>query len=474
MTSLVGPAQPTSQLANGETLISIGQYQCSPSLNFRTFLNVLNPHLDNTEDNLNATTKILTLNLHSAKLASDPDGAGPAPQQASLPRNNNLLSNLFSANSSQYLYTPANLQEQRADLNQSDNWFGVRREYVPDASYFTVESAGSYSYTPDGWPSESYVEFAKAKRLFAGFGRIDPQMSAYNFSADASTIFPSGYLEADRTVSVADSGHVVSGCVFQAGVTSLTNVNSSFALASVTNVGNSEDARLYEAGNLTVCGISPVLNTTLQNTTADANPQAYREYFLESVWSWAPNEPRDETDNDEDRDSSSANRCAVLNATSGRWQTDDCSDSHHSACRVGNQPYNFQISDDQASYMKSGAACPDDTSFAVPRTALENSYLVSAWTSFRSRYDINDELLFVDLNDLNAASCWVVGQNATCPYQNQSGTDDRAVVVPTVAAVIVFVLTLALIFVKCAANRQNTRRKRRRGDEGWDYEGVPS
>ena len=210
-------------------------------------------------------------------------------------------------------------------------------------------------------------------------------MSDYNFSADASTIFPAGYLQADRTVSISDLGRVTSGCVFQSGVTSLTNVNSSFALAPVTLVGSSEDVRLYKAGNLTACGISPVLNTTLQNTTADVNPLAYRAYFLESVWSWALNEPRNETSNDEDSDSSSANRCAVLNATSQRWQTDDCSSSHHAACRVGNQPYKFQISDDQASYMKSGAACPDSTSFAVPRTALENSYLIAAWTSFRSQ-----------------------------------------------------------------------------------------
>lgn len=437
---------------------------------------MLNAHLDNTEDNLNATTKTLTLNLHSAKLSSDPGGSSLAPRQAQLPRNNNLLSNLLSSNSSQYLYTSENLQTQRADLNASDNWFGVARKYVPDASFFEVENAGSYSYTPNGWPSESYVEFAKAKRLFVGFGRIDPQMSGYNFSADASTIFPAGYLDAYRTVSVSDTGNVTEGCVFQPNVTSVANVNSSFALATVTNIGDSEDDRLYEAGNLTACGIAPILNTTLHNATADANPVAYKAYFLESVWSWAADEPRNMTYNRDDSDSSTANRCAVLNATSRRWQTDDCANTHHTACRIGNQPYGFRISDDQASYMKADDACPDNTSFAVPRTALENSYLISAWTSFRSQHNIGpgEELLFMDLNDLNTATCWVVGQNATCPYQQQSGTSSRAVVVPTVAAVIVFVLTLATIFVKCAANRQNTRRKRRRGDEGWDYEGVPS
>jgi hypothetical protein len=48
------------------------------------------------------------------------------------------------------------------------------------------------------------------------------------------------------------------------------------------------------------------------------------------------------------------------------------------------------------------------------------------------------------------------------------------VVIPTVAGVIVFLLAILTITVKCAANRQNTRRRRKRGEGGWDYEGVPS
>jgi hypothetical protein len=48
--------------------------------------------------------------------------------------------------------------------------------------------------------------------------------------------------------------------------------------------------------------------------------------------------------------------------------------------------------------------------------------------------------------------------------------------VPTVAAVIVFVIAVLMVFVKCAANRQSYTRARRRktSDEGGDYEGVPS
>jgi len=83
---------------------------------------------------------------------------------------------------------------------------------------------------------------------------------------------------------------------------------------------------------------------------------------------------------------------------------------------------------------------------------------------------------WINFNSLDLESCWVVGVNATCPYQEDDAADlTRTVVVPTVAAVIIFVLAVLTFFVKCAANRQYSRRRRRRKmDDGWDYEGVPS
>ena len=51
------------------------------------------------------------------------------------------------------------------------------------------------------------------------------------------------------------------------------------------------------------------------------------------------------------------------------------------------------------------------------------------------------------------------------------------IVAPTVPVgwIITLLLAALTVFVKCAANRQTSRRgRRRKGDEGWDYEGVPS
>jgi len=49
----------------------------------------------------------------------------------------------------------------------------------------------------------------------------------------------------------------------------------------------------------------------------------------------------------------------------------------------------------------------------------------------------------------------------------------REVLIPTIAAIIVLLLTALTLFVKCNVNRRMSRR-RKRGEGGWDYEGVPS
>jgi len=83
--------------------------------------------------------------------------------------------------------------------------------------------------------------------------------------------------------------------------------------------------------------------------------------------------------------------------------------------------------------------------------------------------------LWLDFNDLDVQSCWVVGVNSRCPYGRSAEASMSAqIVVPTVAALIVLVLALLTLLIKCGANRRQARSRRRRGVTGWDYEGVPS
>jgi hypothetical protein len=472
----------SSQIINGETLIQIGPYACSSALDFRVFLTSLNGNLGDTEDSLNATMKYIILNLHVARSVDKPLGPAATPSVSDLPRNRNLLSNLIGYNNSQYLFTPEFLDAERANLNVSTSWFGGARQYYPDPAYMQLNNMITHSSTPDGWPSESFVQLANARRVLAGFGVVDSQLEAYEFSADAASIFPQGYLQDPARVAFGQDGELSSGCFFDKGVTTLANINSSWATAEVGDLASvsvsSIDTSLAQASNLTACGITPILNTTLLNTTADVDFTPYQAYIVSTIWGWGVDQPRTAPGNFDDEDGT-ANRCAVLNATSARWQTADCANSYHVACRVGQAPYVWSVSGSSVSYQKAGDVCYADTSFAVPRTGLENTYLAAAFRTYLSTNtgdddSDNSELLWLDFNDLDASTCWVVGQNSTCPYRAQNETAGKAIVVPTVAAVIVFVIALLVIIVKCASNRRNTKRKSRRGDDGWDYEGVPS
>ncbi|WPG97853.1 Hypothetical protein R9X50_00063500 [Acrodontium crateriforme] len=469
-----GTSTTSPQLVStGEVLVQVGPYSCDGLVDFELFADVLSGHLEETETDLNATMKYVILNIHAAANISDPTGSAFEPDSDSLPTDSHLLTSILSQNLTEFLYTPTELLAQRADLNATGQWFSALLSSEPNEAYFTIDlSSGSLS-TPDGWPSEGFVELQRAKRLLTGFGSIDPQMSAYNFDADAATIFPRGYLQSSPKVDLNPDGTISSGCFYQPNVNSVAGANNSwayFALESTIESSGLQNA-LHTAGNLTNCGISPYLNTSLEQTTADVNLTPYREYADQSLWAWARGEPRNIVGTDEE----SYARCAALNITSGRLQVTNCGDFHNGACQSRNEPSSWKISGSAGSYTNINKACKHDTSFSIPHTALEMRHLLGTWTQARENSDVTrDSLLWVDFNDLDTMSCWVVGQNSKCPYLKAESDARRTVVVPTVAAIIVFVLAALTVFVKCAANRRNAHRGRRRAADGWDYEGVPS
>lgn len=424
-----------------------------------------------TENSLNATIRYLLLNLHAAAPRSDPIKPATQPSPSELPQGANLLSSVILANNSAYLYTPSELLSQRQDLNASHGWFDVPISLQPATAYFTIEQGNGQSFTNNGWPSEAFIDMYEGKRLLVSYGDVDPQMARYNFSGDASYIFPQKYLQ-DQQKSVTTAAGVESGCFFKYGVHEVANINNSWATASV--IPGALPLSLFDGdiSNITGCGISPVLNDTLGNATAAENFLPYQEYVEASIWPWAVGEPQNTVSGG---DGGQKARCAALNATSGRWQAVNCGQWYFPACRVGNSPYQWVVGTARGQYATVNRACGDNSTFDTPRTALENSYLTSTWRQYKTENsDMNDQLLWVNFNDIDAATCWVIGQNATCPYLKRTSTGNQQVIVPTVAAILVFVISGLTVFVKCAANRQSSKRRRRRADDGWDYEGVPS
>lgn len=397
-----------------------------------------------------------------------------------MPTANTTLSNVLNTDLASYLYTPAQLREDRANLNES--WFSydvdVDSRLKPALTYLQPSTnSDGVMFTLDGWPSEGVLEFGPEHlRLLASFGRVDAQMTAYDTQADNSILFPEGTFQSIQNITLSDSGNVTNGCFFNQSIDYLTgSTNSAWAMSS--NFPIESTASSPAVSNITACGISPLLNQTLSGT-ADVSYEPYQAISYSSIWSWADNEPRNITNK---AGNAAYMRCATMRgSTHGRWVLTDCTERHRAACRGGdNAPFQWSISDSEDSYTDSNSICPPDSSFDAPRTALENHYLYAALQARASEYPEDfdqDTIVWVNFNSLDVMDCWVVGVSANCPYNLEANQDqNRLVIIPTVAAVIVFVLAVLTVFVKCAGNRQSSRKtRRRRMQEGWEYEGVPS
>ncbi|CAD0037093.1 unnamed protein product [Aureobasidium pullulans] len=363
-------SQTTAAADPSETGHTIGPYQCSESIGIATLTNVLADYFQGTENDVNATFKYLEFNVHLAAPFGDPTGTASPSDPERLPSVGNYISDLINSTLSPYIYTPAALRSERADLNQS--WFSSGVQNPPASEYLTTQplSDGSGLYTLNGWPSTSVIMLQRALR----------------------------YISNPIDATVSSNGMIASGCLYQPNNTMLSAVNSSWAVSSSLPNTTTSNTTSYAALSLSSCGISPVINTPLYSSLATENATVYREYISDTLWGWAEDEPSDSGTSEV----TGSRHCAVSNMTNnGRWQVVDCTDENHFVCRRDDSPYVFSVSDDKNRYYQGDEACGDGSSFAVPRTALENHYM-------------------------------------------------------------------------CAANRQNTRRRRRRGERGWDYEGVPS
>lgn len=469
------PAISPSPVTGASGLYQIGPYQCTYSADLSLIRSVLQDHFVITGTNVDATLKYLILNLHNATLYS---GTDSAQLESTTPQS---VAQILNATLSSYLYTPINLAAHRANLNSS--WLSVPVADQVDISYFHYSiNATGFASSPDGWPNEGYAELNEAKRLLVGFGMSDFSDTQYNASADESLIFATGTLFAPRPVTLASNGSVISGCIFDdSEPASVAKTNNSFALAIPAAPGSASPTGVDDsASSLALCGFSPLLNTTLNNNTADAAITPYTTFVTDSLWAWYPGQP-------DDKSSGSASnnaRCAVMNISApagGRWQVAPCAGRFPGACRIGSAPFEWTLTDQRGSYDAVNHVCPPNSTFAVPRTPIENAYLrataVETLSSSDADPDSESHLVWINLNDLDIGGCWVTGVNARCPYNTNQASASRHVIVPTVAAVIVFCIAALTILGKCAARRQGAERWRRRmriKDGLGEYEGVPS
>ncbi|KAK2873327.1 hypothetical protein FQN49_002441 [Arthroderma sp. PD_2] len=460
-------------------LYSLGQYSCTQSLDITTLSAILEEYFSSTENTINASMLYLIINMHAAASSDSPDKPPEKPSSDGLPSPSRLLGRVLGQSLISYIYSPSRLMENRQNLNES--WFSISPSQQPIGEYFTTTVDGKNQLsTLNGWPPAGFAVLARATRLVMGWGTIDPQMSSYNFTGD-TMVFPPNSLTSRIEIEVDSAANLTNGCLYDPGSTELSSVDRPWAVAEVPQRNSSDELSLLTR-QLVSCGISPIVNHTLLNTTADKDISPYRNVSFSSTWSWAKDEPLNSTGSTSSHTGNSY-RCAAMDAAlSGKWRAHECTDEFRVACRVGNSPHDWIIPEDTASYFDAEKVCPENTTFSVPRTALENTYLYSKLSPQLNSAGIispvtNDNssrMLWIDFNSADVPACWVThGPDAQCPYEvDTNEIERRAILVPTIAAIIVLILTALTLFVKCNANRRNSRR--RKVIDGWDYEGVPS
>jgi len=483
---ITGSAVSSSEDQRKESLVLLGDYSCSAAAMLTTFSSQLLDYIVATQNTLDAHLTYYIFNIHAA--ASPDSPASPAPSPSTLPTPELLIGKIMTSNLSAYIYTPVNLAHNRANLNSS--WFTVPERYRPIIDYYSIsEDANGIWSTDDGWPSESFIEFSTSKRALLQFGTIDPQMQGVDYSSELEILFPSGYIEQDGTnLSFNSAGPITNNCYLHNTTTNVSSSNSSWATVSLSNPSDfifsrdnlsSIDLNFNLTSQLTDCGISPLLNTTLNNVTADIDFVPYRSLAASTIWSWAPGEPKDYNTSASPSHSGSVMRCTAT-SYSGRWAVADCARKHYTACRAA--PYNWTISAHAVSFSLASTACPTNYTFSAPASALENAYLTQA---IRLTKDFSEDksdgagAVLLAFNSLNVPGCWVAGQgNTTCPYSSESLMSfarARTIVVPTVAVIIILVVSAATLFAKGVGHRRGVKKRMgRKARNGFVYEGVPS
>jgi hypothetical protein len=479
----------TSNAPSGITLYEIGSYQCSSSLNLPFLASLVRDYIGNTSNNLSANLLFLQFNLHAAASENAPTDAAPSLSGPDLPSQTELLGNVFNAVTSPLPYQPSELLTQRANLNSS--WYTLVASEQPSSDYFLTEDLpGGEKSTPDGWPSEYFAELRRNNRVILSWGSIDPQMEDYAFFGDSDVVFAQNYISSSTEVHANAAGQIQSGCFYNSEQPTVAQSNSSWAVSILngtdSNLGSS--GRLWSmAANLASCGITPILNGTLGNHTVDQTVSPYVQFVQSTVWNWAPEEPRNasvpDTSSRRDESTQGEFRCAMMESsatsTASRWRVEYCNIRHRVACRVAHQPYLWRLSEDSVPFSAAEMACQPNSSFSVPRTGLENTYLyqhiLSLPEASRSGLAGDGSGVWLNFNSLDIEACWVTtGPNGSCRYFfDEEALRQRTVLVPVIAALVVLLLTALTLFVKCNKNRRNSR-KRIRGEGGWDYEGVPS
>lgn len=399
------------------------------TLLFSDVLTALQSFIFSTQNNLYANVIVLLLNISAPVLEN-------SYQNQTLNTTSILDKNLGSS----FIYKPTDLQNDRAK-NNTWNIYGKS--------------------SIDGWPTLGSVLYEQKKRLVIG-----ELTNTFN-ETTAPYIFP-------YDVFHYEQGNVTLDCPSTVeGLTNLSSIHWRF----LDSQFNSVDIKEYIS-----CGISPIIS----NPAYVDNVTQLADIVHEgSVWSWDSNQPS-VTQSTSKSDGSSgtleAYNCVLLyyfaNNETVTWRVDNCYNSNIGLCRYENMAFRWLVRSNKATYFDfdsyQGSKCPEQYTFNIPRTPLEQRSLIS----YLRNASFPDTQIWIDLNSISVSNCWVSGgPYASCPYEKViSRRNFVTMMVPASVcsfALLCIVVYLSVLRVPIYDNRKNWRRVINKISKS-ELEGVPS
>ncbi|CCD23981.1 Mtc6p NDAI_0C03210 [Naumovozyma dairenensis CBS 421] len=402
------------------------------SLPFGTFLNTLQIFIHTTNNNLVANMLVMFLRLPNGTIIQSTDALQRYPQL-------NLTYLFDQTIQSSSIYTPLDLATDRSGGNAWDT-HGRSME--------------------DGWPTFGTFIYSHRKRM------IIIELTDILKSTDLPYSF-------NRTILHYDTKNSTFECP---NTESALNDISTLHWRFLNSVFTPNDIGEYVS-----CGISPIISNNYSNSTI----RNIAKLFQSTIWSWGPNQPiytRIEHGTVTKNDTLQAYNCALLKYYSTNdsitWEVANCYRNERGLCRYKDRSFIWHVTEDEDTYFEfdnfKGSKCPDDYTFSLPRTPLEERALLL----YLKNRTINDIDIWIDINSVSVSNCWVNGgPYATCPYQKAVSTRNfvKMLTPPSVIsfALLALVFYLSILPLPIHDNRKNWRRISNKVSKS-EAEGVPS
>ncbi|KAI9011967.1 hypothetical protein CLU79DRAFT_839244 [Phycomyces nitens] len=289
----------------------------------------------------------------------------------------------------------------------SDN---IAKAIVPSAVYTSrIYTPNDYAYDQKNeldnstqWPQ--WIRLVERRfQLLTGFGNQSAKSNDNNKTVyNEGIIFGAGTF--GNPVYLDDSAFSRDTCYKT--LESPLSEPPSWSVVGKTNQSLSAD----EISQVIHCGKSPVFDASVSGT----DYKDLLENTIENMlWTWDEGQPPKDN----------KVTCAVMQRSNGRWRVSDCTEEFNIACRHKEEPGKWIISNATATYEEAFLVCPDDYFFDTPRTPWQNQQLLNSLQGRTDLFDkdsLEDSVVWINLNSVISAQCWVIGRSTLCWWLNKA------------------------------------------------------